>query len=241
MTEEHFSQAFQRAFSTDAARCYLPLEERFFALTTLLLRANETTNLTAITDPDAIVSLHYADSLAAAPYLPLNAEVIDVGCGGGFPTLPLAIARPDLQITALDSTAKKLQFVADAAAALSLSNVTVLNARAEEIGRSSAHRGRYTVAISRAVARMQVLCELCLPLVACGGQMIALKGAAAQEELAAAAHGISLLGGALESITAVDLGQEAHAASHHIVVIRKAAETPNKYPRNFSQINKKPL
>lgn len=241
MIDATFSAAFRRAFSVPALEAFLPLEERFCALTRLLLQENEKTNLTAITDPADIAYLHYADSLSASAYLPAGAKVIDVGCGGGFPTLPLAIARPDLQMTALDSTAKKLHFVASAAETLGLSNVTVLNARAEEVGQDPAHRGRYDAAVSRAVARMQVLAELCLPLVARGGSLVALKGAAAREELDAAARGIALLGGRIVSMTAVDLGDCGRAASHNVILITKTEETPKMYPRNFSQINKKPL
>ncbi len=225
---EVFSSLSLEAYATDA-NC-----EAFSLLLKDLLAFNAVTNLTAITDPEEIILRHFADCLSAADKLPQNAKVIDVGCGGGFPTLPLAIVRPDLHFTALDSTAKKLVFVDNTAKKLRL-NVTTLAARAEEL---SSGREAYDVAISRAVARMNLLAELCLPLVRVDGVFLAMKGATGKEELSEAEKGIATLGG---KVGAVDCFTLASAGERCLITVRKIAPTPVAYPRPWGRIRKKPL
>ena len=199
-----------------------------------LLVFNESTNLTAITEPREVIIRHFIDSLTAADEIPVGATVIDVGCGGGFPTLPLAIARPDLSSTALDSTAKKLVFVDNMARKLSL-NVKTLARRAEEIPEC---RENYDVAISRAVARMNLLVELCLPQVKVGGKFIAMKAQSGEEELAEALGGIEKLGGKLAKTASFTL---ADAGERYLITVDKTAPTPSAYPRPWGKIKKKPL
>ena len=165
--------------------------EKFALLFDELIAFNNVTNLTAITECEEVALRHFADSLTAADKIPEGACVIDVGCGGGFPTLPLAIARPDLAITALDSTAKKLVFVENMAKKLSL-NVKTLAARAEEIPEC---RESFDVATARAVSELRILCEITLPFVKVGGKLLAMKGASGDKELADAAQAITKLGG----------------------------------------------
>lgn len=208
--------------------------DKFAILLDELLAFNAITNLTAITEPYEVALRHFADSLTVVPYIPEGASVIDVGCGGGFPTLPLAIARPDLTITALDSTAKKLVFVENMAKKLSL-NVKTLAARAEEI---PACRERFDVATSRAVARMNLLSELCLPLVKVGGEFVAMKGASGNEELDEAKNGIETLGGRVREVNAFTL---ASAGERVIIAVDKVTPTPPLYPRPWGKIKKKPL
>lgn len=208
--------------------------EKFAVLFDELVAFNNVTNLTAITECEEVALRHFADSLTAAGKIPTGATVIDVGCGGGFPTLPLAIARPDLAITALDSTAKKLVFVENMARKLSL-NVKTLAARAEEIPEC---REIFDIATSRAVARMNLLTELCLPLVKVGGKFVAMKGASGQEELAEAEGGITKLGGA---VTGVDAFTLLSAGERVIITVDKVAPTPPAYPRPWGKIKKKPL
>lgn len=208
--------------------------EALETLLKLLLTTNEKFNLTAITDPHEVILRHFADSLTVAGAIPFGACVIDVGCGGGFPCLPLAIARRDLTITALDSTAKKLTFVEAAAEALSL-NVTTVAARAEEYAEG---RERYDVAISRAVARMNLLTELCLPLVKVGGRFVAMKGADGMVELAEAEKGIAALGGRVADTQAFTL---LSAGERCLITVEKVSPTPAPYPRNWGRIKKKPL
>ena len=214
------------------------LAEKFLLFYEKLVAFNNHTNLTAITDEEGVILRHFADSRTAAPYIGKRSlKIMDVGCGGGFPTLPLAIVRPDCSFTALDSTAKKLTFVAEAAEALSLP-VTTLPARAEEIAITSEYREQYELVVSRAVARLPMLCELCLPFVKVGGRFVALKGADGEAELAEAENAIAKLGGKLISQNAFTLGE---AGGRVILEIEKVRPTPSAYPRAFGKIKKAPL
>ncbi len=208
--------------------------EAFATLLTDLLAFNAITNVTAITDPDEVILRHFIDSLTVAPLILEGATVIDIGCGGGFPTLPLAIARPDLSITALDSTAKKLVFVENTAKKLSL-NVITRAARAEEVPE---YREHFDVVLSRAVARMHLLTELCLPQVKVGGSFIAMKAQSGKEELAEAQNGIGLLGG---EVIATDTFTLADAGERCLITVKKISSTPAAYPRPWGKIKKKPL
>lgn len=212
---------------------------RFEKLAFLLVEQNKTMNLTAITDPDGIAVKHFADSISAlsAADFPQNAKVLDVGTGAGFPSIPLLIARPDLDMTMIDSTAKKLKYVASAVETLGLS-AEVLHTRAEEAGQNKEYREKFDIVCSRAVAALNVLCEYCLPFVKVGGVFLAMKGAKAQEEIADAKSAIKILGGKIvaeKSFTLSDGGERT------IVVIKKISQVPPKYPRVSAQIAKKPL
>lgn len=215
--------------------------EQFSIYMSVLLEWNEKFNLTRITDPRDIVIKHFLDSLScfSAYSFPLDARVIDVGSGAGFPGIPLEIVRPDLNITLLDSTRKRLAFLEEAATQLELAGISILEGRAEEAGRDRTHRAFYQVVMARAVARMNILMEYLLPLVRRGGVAIAQKGPDVREELAEAAHSISLLGGELESIVQVTL---PHSGIHrNLVVVRKIAATTSPYPRRAAVIQKEPL
>ena len=216
-------------FATDA------LAERFSELTDRLLAYNEGVNLTAITDPEQIILRHYADCLKAVHAFPQNAKVLDVGCGGGFPCLPLAIARPDLTVVGLDSTEKKLRFVESAAKGMGLRLSTVAG-RAEELSHTEM-RESFDVVTARAVAALNVLSEWCLPFVKVGGQFISLKGSSGAEELAAAKKGISILGGGKPKLTEYMLADMGRS----LIVVPKVAPTPEQYPRANGKIMKKPL
>lgn len=222
-----------------------PTEEQarqLFDLTRIMLEVNQHMNLTAITDEEAVILKHYADSLTVSHLIPIGAKVIDVGCGAGFPTLPLAIFRPDLQILALDSTAKRISYVQETAARLGLTGVTAITARAEELAKQTQYREQFDVATARAVANLPVLAELCLPFVRIGGKFIAMKAAKANEEQEAARGAIATCGGSLLSCHEAKLISRAGEADLRILIeIAKTSATPSKYPRHFSQISKKPL
>ncbi len=213
--------------------------ELFSKLAYLLVEQNKTMNLTAITDPDGIAVKHFADSVSAlsAYEFAEGAKVLDVGTGAGFPSIPLLIARPDLNMTMIDSTAKKLKYVASTVEELGLS-AEVLHTRAEEAGQDKEYREKFDIVCSRAVAALNVLCEYCLPFVKVGGVFLAMKGAKAQEEIADAKNAIKTLGGQIvdeKSFTLSDGGERT------IVVIKKISHIPPKYPRVSAQIAKKPL
>ena len=204
----------------------------------LLLEKNQVMNLTAITEPREVATLHLLDSLAVAAAGELTKKkVIDVGTGAGFPGVPLAIALPNASLTLLDSLGKRVTFLEETCRTLGLQNVTCVHARAEEF--AAAHRESYDVAVSRAVAALPVLCELCLPLVKVGGVFLAMKSSHSQEETEQAAKAISLLGGKLEDVT--DYSIPTTDVTHRLLVIRKLSPTPKKYPRRFAQIKKQPL
>lgn len=217
------------------------ITDKLFALTERMLEVNEYMNLTAIRDLDGVVVKHYADSLTVAKYIPEDASVIDVGCGAGFPSLPLAIARPDLKITALDSTAKRINYIRETAEMLGLKNITAIAARAEEAAHDASYREKYDIACARAVARLNVLSELCMGFVRQDGYFLAMKSHSA-DEVSEAAGAIEKLGGKLEkdvTFSLISLSDECEQRS--IVCIKKLAATPKNYPRNNSQIKKKPL
>ncbi len=215
--------------------------DQFYELTRQMMAKNEVMNLTAIRDVERIIPLHYIDCLLAAAYIPSGAKIMDIGCGGGFPTLPLAIARPDVTIVGVDSTEKKVRYVQETADQLGLSVQTVA-ARAEDLGQDPSYREKFDVVTSRAVARLRILDELCLPFVKIGGRAVILKGAAGAEELEEATVGIKTLGGDIASMEKLQLLVAAdHAEQRTILLIDKPRKTTISYPRAFGQIKKKPL
>lgn len=216
------------------------LAGRFEALTDRMLEVNAHMNLTAITDTDGIIVKHYVDSLAVSEHIPEGSEIIDIGCGAGFPSLPLAIARPDLWITALDSTAKRINYINETAAMLRLGNLTAISARAEELSHDPDYREKYDVAVARAVARLNVLSELCVPYVKKGGIFIAMKAHAA-DEVQEAENAISKLGGKTAKVIDFTLNAGDEHLPRVFVIVSKVKNTPDNYPRNNSQITKKPL
>lgn len=243
-TFESFQKKLENIFDLNNIAHLLSQDatQKFYQLSTLLIKVNSETNLTAINDIDDIILKHYADSLLAVSQYEKDASVIDVGCGAGFPSLPLAIVRPDLKITALDSTGKKIDFVKLASRELGLKNVTAVSARAEEFVDIAGKRESFTHATARAVSRLNVLSELTLPFVKVGGSFIALKSKDGDTELSEAITGIATLGGEVKTTEHLNLvSYDGFEAQRTIIVIEKKSSTPKKYPRTYSKISKKPL
>ena len=215
-----------------------PLLEK---LTAHMLKVNQTLNLTAIKDEDGVILKHLVDSSACIPFIPQGATLCDIGCGGGFPTLVIGILRGDVSVLGVDSVTKKVSYVAEAAALLCLDNVSVTNERAEKMGQSPRYRQSFDVVTARAVGRLNLISELCLPLVKVGGRFLAMKSLSTDEELTEAKKAIELLGGEVESVFEYPLTNGSETVERTIVVIKKVKDTPQKYPRNNSQIAKKPL
>lgn len=239
-----FAPLFEHIFCANNLEKYVKPEivKKFYDLTERMLQVNEYMNLTAITDAEAVILKHYADSVTVAEYLPEHARVVDIGCGAGFPTLPLAIVRPDLRLLALDSTAKRIDYVAETAKMLSLDGVETIACRAED-GASPQNplRESFDCAVSRAVANLQVLCELCLPYVRVGGLFIAMKAATATQEAALSKGGIRKLGGGDVQIIPLELVGKDGKEERNLIITEKIEKTPKIYPRNYAQIKKKPL
>jgi len=206
----------------------------------LLLEANARMNLTRITDRAAAEVQHVGDALTLLPLLPKTSHrLADVGTGGGVPGIPLAVARPDVQVVLIESTKKKAAFLAETARALGLGNVTVVDTRAEDAGQSPTWREAIDVATARAVATLDWLAEWCLPLVKPkAGKVLAMKGARAAEEVPAAAKAIKLLNGGEPIVHPVELPGSEHRV---IVEIPKRGRTDPKYPRNATVAKGRPL
>lgn len=210
----------------------------------LLVEWNEKMNLTAITDPEGVLVKHLMDSLTVLRSLPAAGEkvrLIDVGTGAGFPGIPLAVMREELELTLLDSLNKRLVFLEAVCRALGL-EARCVHARAEEAGRQKAHREKYNVATARAVAALPALCEYCLPLVVPGGVFLAMKGPDGEREAQEAASAIKVLGGKLSGIDEWQLPPvEGEAAKRKILRIQKISPTPDRFPRQAAKISKQPL
>lgn len=214
--------------------CIPALEE----FSRLLLEKNQVMNLTAITEPRDVATLHLLDSLSLVPLADWRGKrVVDVGTGAGFPGVPLKIALPELELTLLDSLNKRIDFLRESCAALGLAGVDCVHSRAEEF--AAGNRESFDLAVSRAVAALPVLCELCLPLVKVGGQFLAMKSSHTEEEIGQAKSAIATLGGKIWEVR--DYTIPTTDVVHRVVVIEKVSPTPKKYPRRFAQIKKQPL
>ena len=243
MDFQNFFDIFNTVMADNGLSRFAGEEESrmFHKLTEHMLEVNKSMNLTAIKEERAVILRHYADSLTVAPFLPQNASVIDVGCGAGFPCLPLAICRPDLRLTALDSTEKRIRYVAETAQMLGKTNLTAIAARAEELANTADHRERFDICTARAVAALPVLCELCLPFVRVGGSFIAMKAARGEEELNAAESGIKKLGGQVKRVHHITLHDGDEQDTRMLIEIKKISPTPANLPRPYGKICKKPL
>ncbi len=245
ITLKDFLSELNRIFDINGLGKLLNKEkgETFYRLTEFLIEENEKYNLTAIKEPKKIILNHYADCAPLVKYLPKGASIIDVGCGAGFPTLPLAILRDDINITALDSTQKRVNFVNMASELLGLENVKAICKRAEEGGQEPDMRESFDFATARAVAELRILCELCVPYVKVGGELLALKGRNVQFELNDAKRAIATLGARHKETVAYTLtnGNRDEDMVHPMVIISKINKTPKDYPRVYAKISKKPL
>lgn len=205
----------------------------------MLIETNKSFNLTAIKEPDDVTVKHFADCLSIFKYaeIPQNAEIIDVGTGAGFPGLVLKLARPDIKMTFLDSTKKRLGFI-ESVLKECRSEGEIVHMRAEEAAQLSKYRERFDFSTARAVAALPVLSEYCLPFVKLGGTFISMKSAESNEEIANAEKAISVLGGEIKEDIVFDLVENM---PRRIILIKKYSQTPTKYPRPSAQISKKPL
>ena len=242
MEKQEFEAVFCKIFEKNGLNrfCKPDIIEKFRSFTDIFLEANAAFNLTAIKEIPDVIAKHYADCLLAEELFPIGASVMDIGCGGGFPTFPLAIARPDLSITAVDSTQKKISFVAETAKQLGLSSITALCARAEA-EELRPYREGFDVVTSRAMARMTVLSELAVPFVKVGGKLVALKGALGAEEQKEAERALKILGIGSSNAIRATLKTEVGEEVRYFLIATKQKPTPAQYPRQYAAIIKKPL
>lgn len=214
--------------------------EQFQKYFELLAEWNEKMNLTAITDENGVALKHFADSLSLLNFvdIPQNSSLADVGTGAGFPGVVLKIARPDIKLTLIDSLNKRLVFLGEVCAQLGI-EAELIHSRAEDGARDEKLRESFDFAVSRAVARMNVLSEYCLPYVKVGGAFCAMKGAQANEEFKESLNAINTLGGKLEKKYFFELPE--NGGERAIAVVRKVKNTPQKYPRQSGKIKAKAL
>ena len=214
---------------------------QFYSFYQLLLEWNGRMNLTAITDERDVIYKHFIDSIAVLKYVEFkeNSAVIDVGCGAGFPGIPLKIMQPEIKHTLMDSVNKKLDFVREAASVLGLSDVSCIHGRAEDLGRDKELRNSFDFCVSRAVSELAVLTELCLPFIKKQSLFISYKGGSPEEELNKAEFAIKELGGKLEKVEKFVLPETDMERS--FILIRSVEQTPQKYPRKAGIPKKNPV
>lgn len=210
-------------------------KEQFKKYFDLLIDWNEKINLTAITQYDEVMTKHFEDSISGMSLVPQNASLCDVGTGAGFPGVPLKIVRDDIKLTLMDSLNKRVNFLQTVSDSLGLA-ADCIHTRAEDAGKGK-YRESFDVVTARAVARLNTLCEYCLPLVKVGGKFLAYK-ALVEEELAESQKAIKILGGKVDTICKFDL---SNGDSRSIVVITKVSPTPNKYPRGKGKERSAPI
>ncbi|PIC85698.1 MULTISPECIES: 16S rRNA (guanine(527)-N(7))-methyltransferase RsmG [unclassified Sporosarcina] len=237
MTEQQFYEALQeKGFELSDTQ-----KQQFKRYFEVLVEWNEKMNLTAITDAPSVYLKHFYDSITSAFYVDFTKyeSVCDVGAGAGFPSIPLKIIYPHLHVTIVDSLNKRITFLNHLAGELKLENVAFVHARAEEFGRNPKYREQFDVVTARAVARLSVLSELCIPLAKQGGLFVSMKGAAASEEMKDATRAVKLLGAVLQNEHEFLLPEEN--SERHIFVFEKKKQTPKKYPRKPGVPNKTPI
>lgn len=215
--------------------------EQFEEYCALLLKWNEKVNLTAIKEPEEVLTKHFIDSLLflKAVNPKQGAKLIDVGTGAGFPGVPIKLLRPDIELTLLDGLNKRLVFLKELSEKLGF-KADFVHKRAEEAGRMKEMRERFDLATARAVARMSTLCEYCIPLIKMKGCFVAMKGPGLEEELEEAENAMELLGCKLQSLNHFTL-PDSEGSKRSIAVLQKIAFTPREYPRHGNKISKSPL
>ncbi|WP_346887793.1 16S rRNA (guanine(527)-N(7))-methyltransferase RsmG [Clostridium sp. UBA1056] len=207
----------------------------------LIKEWNEKINLTAITEDEEIIKKHFIDSIKVFkfPYVKEAKNIIDIGTGGGFPGIPMKIVKSDCSMVLLDSLNKRINFLNEVIDKLDLNDIKTIHGRAEDFAQRTEYRENFDLAVSRAVANLTVLLELCLPYVKVGGYFVALKGPSIEEEIKDATVALRVLGGSIKEIIEVDIA--GSDLKHNLLVVKKIKETPKKYPRKAGTANKSPI
>lgn len=235
------AQQFQTLLGDKGVSLSPEQHEQFDTYYSLLVEWNEKMNLTAITDRSTVYLKHFYDSLTLSFVEDFSqpVSICDVGAGAGFPSLPIKICFPDIEVTIVDSLNKRIGFLEHLTSELGLKNVHLHHSRAELFGKDKAFRESFDFVTARAVANLAVLSEYCLPLTKTGGTFFAMKGTAAREELEQSEHALQLLGGKVETVHSLTLPGEQ--SERNIIRVKKIKNTPKTYPRKPGTPNKKPL
>lgn len=212
---------------------------KFYKYMNLLQEWNNKINLTAIIEPSDIILKHFIDSMSILKYINKQDKIIDVGTGAGFPGIPIQIINQNSKVVLLDSLNKRIKFLDNVIENLNLKNIETIHMRAEECGRLQKYREQFDVAVSRAVAPMNILLEYLLPMVKVGGKCICMKGPEIDEELKNCTKALEILGGKIEKIEKINLANTNNRRT--IIIVRKNKKTPNKYPRNAGTPSKTPI
>jgi len=234
---------FYEKLKIEAEKLEIKLDEeqlkKFYKYMELLIEWNKKINLTAIIEPKEVITKHFIDSLTILKYIDKNASIVDVGTGAGFPGIPLKISNHNLKVTLIDSLNKRIIFLNEVIEKLELKKIKAIHSRAEEFGKNKDYRESYDIAVSRAVARLNILAEYLLPIIKIGGKCICMKGPDTQEEIDEAKTAINVLGGEIEEIKEFALpGTEIKRT---VIIINKIKSTPNKFPRKAGTPTKEPI
>lgn len=242
MTNTEYSAYLASVLSENGLESFATDEicSKLSAFCDYLLEQNELFNLTAIKTHEGAALLHFADSLTLSEYLPEGAKILDIGSGAGFPAIPIAIARPDIQVTALDSTLKRVNFINSAAKMLGLDNLTAVCHRAEDVT-GSEFKESFDIVTARAVAAYPILLELCLPAVKVGGKFVAMKSKDVSRETNGIERVSKLLSISTPKFNYSEIHHSEEVFERCIVEVAKNGPTPPKYPRAYAQIKKKPI
>lgn len=213
--------------------------EKFYTYMELLLEWNKKINLTAITEPNEIILKHFIDSLTINKYIKSSEKIVDVGTGAGFPGIPIAIIRNDVNIVLVDSLNKRINFLSEVINKLELKNIIAIHSRAEDFGRMKEYRENFDKATSRAVANLATLSEYLMPLIKIKGECICMKGAEIESELKESKKAVEILGGKVKDIDSFNLPNSDF--SRNIIIIEKTNKTDKKYPRKPGTPSKEPI
>lgn len=239
MQKEKFIEIMQEKLRKLEIHFSMEQTEQFFEYMKLLIKWNEKINLTAITEPEEIITKHFIDSLTILKYIKNDYKVVDVGTGAGFPGIPLCIMNPTIKMTLVDSLNKRLIFLQEVVNKLKLKNIEIVHGRAEELGQNIKYRETFDIATSRAVANLSTLSEYLIPLVKINGKIISMKASNAKQEIDEAQNAIQILGGQIESIEEFNLPESDIGRT--VIIINKNKPTSKKYPRKAGTPSKEPL
>lgn len=239
MEEKQFKEELTKRAMQFGVNLLEEQQNQFYQYMQLLLEWNEKMNLTAITEPQEVLTKHFIDSMSVMPYIKRGNKILDIGTGAGFPGIPLKIVLPQNSFTLLDSLNKRIQFLQKVIGELKLEEIEAVHGRAEEFCSLGQKRESYDVVTSRAVAKLNVLLEYMLPFVKIGGRCICMKALEIEAELEEAKKAVEILGGTVEKVEEITL--ENTDITRNIVIIKKVKETPKKYPRKAGTPSKEPI